>query len=61
MATYFIEAESFENLGGWTIDQQSTDQMGSPYVMAHGLGVPVADARTGIEISEEGTYTHRVP
>ena len=57
MATYFIEAESFENLGGWTIDQQSTDQMGSPYVMAHGLGVPVADARTGIEISEEGTYT----
>ncbi len=57
MAVCFIEAESFENLGGWVIDQQSVDQMGSPYVMAHGLGVPVEDAVTPVEIAEEGTYT----
>ena len=55
MATYFIEAESFQNLGGWIIDQQSIDQMGSPYIMAHGLGVPVADAETTLEV-QAGLY-----
>ena len=54
MATYFLEAEAFENLGGWVIDQQSVEQMGSPYLMAHGLGVPVADACTTFEVAEEG-------
>jgi hypothetical protein len=43
-----IEAESFSDLGGWVVDQQSMDVMGSPYVLAHGLGRPVADARTTI-------------
>ena len=52
----FIEAESFENRGGWVIDQQSMDQMGSPYMMAHGLGVPVENARTQIEVAEKGKY-----
>lgn len=56
MATYFLEAEAFENLGGWVIDQQSVEQMGSPYLMAHGLGVPVADACTTFEVAEEGLY-----
>ncbi len=51
MNQYFIEAESFKKLGGWAIDQQSMDQMGSPYIMAHGLGVPVADAETEIDVS----------
>lgn len=55
MATYFIEAESFERLGGWVIDQQSIDQMGSPYIMAHGLGKPVEDAETTIE-TVQGLY-----
>lgn len=40
----FVEAGSLENLGGWVIDQQSMPQIGSSYVMAHGLGVPVRDA-----------------
>lgn len=57
MKRLFIEAESFKELGGWLIDQQSTPQMGSPYIMAHGLGVPVADATTEIEIPESGEYT----
>ena len=43
--TIFIEAESLENHVGWVIDQQSMDQMGSPYLMAHGLGVPVEESR----------------
>ena len=54
MAALFIEAESFAELGGWVIDQQSIGRMGSPYVMAHGLGVPVADAVTEIRVEEDG-------
>ena len=41
-----IEAESFSNTGGWVVDPQFVEQMGSPYHLAHGLGKPVADAVT---------------
>lgn len=54
--TIFIEAESFADRGGWIIDQQSMDVMGSAFIMAHGLGVPVADARTSIEVPRKGDY-----
>ena len=30
-----IEAESFDQKGGWVVDQQFMDLMGSPYLMAH--------------------------
>jgi hypothetical protein len=53
----WIEAESFHSLGGWVIDQQSMDQMGSAYVMAHGMGVPVADAETVCAVPETGQWT----
>jgi len=36
-----IEAESFKNKGGWVVDPQFVEQMGSPYLLAHGLGKPV--------------------
>ena len=36
--TILVEAECFAELGGWVIDQQAMDVMGSPYLMAHGLG-----------------------
>lgn len=55
-ATLMVETESFADTGGWVIDQQSMDQMGSPYLMAHGLGVPVADAVTRVTLSEAGRY-----
>lgn len=51
-----IEAEDFENFGGWVLDSQFELQMGSPYLLAHGLGRPVADATTTIEIREAGGY-----
>jgi hypothetical protein len=51
-----LEAEQFVDLGGWDLDQQSMDQMGSPYLLAHGLGVPVKDAITKIEFPSAGTY-----
>jgi len=55
-ATVLVEAEGFDSTGGWVIDQQSMDQMGSPYLMAHGLGVPVADAVTRVAVPEAGRY-----
>ena len=55
-ASLWIESESFEEKGGWVLDQQFMDLMGSPYLMAHGLGKPVADAFTDIEVPEDGSY-----
>ncbi len=54
--TLLVETEAFSDLGGWVIDQQSMDQMGSPYVMAHGLGRPVKDATTTVIFAEPGLY-----
>lgn len=51
-----VEAESFDRKGGWVVDQQFMDLMGSPYLMAHGMGVPVEDASTTISFPESGTY-----
>ncbi len=51
-----VEAESFANKGGWVIDQQFMDQMGSPYLLAHGLGIPVEDATTDVIFPKKGTY-----
>ena len=55
-ATVLIEAEGFDKLGGWVVDQQFMDQMGSPIVLAHGLGIPVADATTKVQIPGPGQY-----
>ncbi len=52
----FLEAEQFADFGGWDLDQQSMEQMGSPYLLAHGLGVPVKDAVTTTTFPEAGTY-----
>lgn len=52
----FLEAEGFDEYGGWDLDQQSMDQMGSPYLLAHGLGVPVQDATAKVSFPSAGTY-----
>lgn len=54
--TLLVEAEGFRDRGGWVVDQQSMDQMGSPYLLAHGLGVPVADATTAVQLAGGGEY-----
>ncbi len=51
-----VEAESFAQRGGWVVDPQFMDQMGSPYLLAHGLGRPVADATTTVEFPVTGRY-----
>ena len=52
----FVEAESFAHKGGWVVDQQFMDTMGSPYLLAHGLGKPVADAVTQIDVPSSGEW-----
>ena len=55
VADVLLEAEHFDNYGGWAHDSQFMNQMGSPFLMAHGFGVPVADAETKVNI-EPGRY-----
>ena len=55
-AEIFVEAESFPNRGGWKLDTQFIQQMGSPYLLAHGLGQPVEDAVTTINVVHPGSY-----
>src|SRR6187401_3487936 len=51
-----LEAESFQNAGGWSIDTQFIELMGSPYLLAHGLGQPVKDATTTANFPNTGQY-----
>lgn len=44
------EAEEFDDYGGWTLDSRFDAEMGSPYLLAHGPGVPVADTTTTIDV-----------
>ncbi len=55
-AELFIEAENFSHKGGWVVDNQYMDLMGSSYLMAHGLGKPVEKAFTQVQIPEAGKY-----
>jgi hypothetical protein len=51
-----VEAESFAQRGGWVVDQQFVHSMGSPYLLAHGMGKPVANAQTNVEFPATGVY-----
>jgi hypothetical protein len=54
--TILVEAEGFGELGGWAVDTQSMEQMGSAYLLAHGLGTTVKDAVTTITVPRAGKY-----
>ncbi|HEG43790.1 MAG TPA: FAD-dependent oxidoreductase, partial [Phycisphaerales bacterium] len=54
--TVLVEAEGFDDTGGWVVDQQFMQVMGSPYLLAHGMGEPVADAVTTVTFPSTGTY-----
>ena len=51
-----LEAEAFRNPGGWSLDTQFIELMGSPYLLAHGLGEPVKDATTTAALPSPGKY-----
>ncbi|MBN1846446.1 MAG: FAD-dependent oxidoreductase [Sedimentisphaerales bacterium] len=54
--TVLVEAEAFADYGDWVLDQQFMDQMGSPFLLAHGINAPVADAATTVTFPAAGTY-----
>ena len=56
MNSVFIEAESLKNKGGWIVDTLSMESIRSAYLMAHGMGVPVEDARGTFSLSCDGDY-----
>ena len=55
-SSLLVEAESFTNSGGWVVDQQFVDIVGSPYLLAHGKGTPGADAVTTAQFGAPGAY-----
>jgi hypothetical protein len=52
----WLETERFQNCAGWSNDLQFVDLMGSPYLLAAGLGKPVPDATTVAHIPSGGEY-----
>ena len=52
----WLEAETFRNTGRWSNDPQHVDQMGSPYLLATGVGKPVADAMTTVNVRIADEY-----
>ena len=48
-----VEAATFTQLGGWKLDTQHYQQMGGCYLLAHGVGKPVANARTTVRTMSE--------
>jgi hypothetical protein len=54
--TVFVEAESLASHGGWKLDTSFTNIVGSPYLLAHGLGKPVDDAAGSVRIPSAGEY-----
>ncbi|MBN1669987.1 MAG: FAD-dependent oxidoreductase [Kiritimatiellae bacterium] len=52
----WLEAEQFDELGGWALDSQFVELMGSPYLLANGVGRPVADAVTKAAVPAAGSY-----
>lgn len=51
-----VETEGFQHTGGWVIDPQFVEQMGSPFLLAHGMGSPVSDAVTRIKLPAKGIW-----
>jgi len=52
----WIDAEDFADYGGWTLDTQFVHLIGSGYLIANGVGVPVADATTTLNIPRSDRY-----
>jgi hypothetical protein len=51
-----VEAASFAKPGGWKLDTQHYQQMGGCYLLAHGMGKPVANAKTTVAVPQSGTW-----
>ena len=54
--TLWIDAEDFADYGGWWMDTQFVPEMGSPYLLAAGVGTPVEPAHTAVQLKKGGVY-----
>ncbi|MBN2449644.1 MAG: FAD-dependent oxidoreductase, partial [Lentisphaeria bacterium] len=52
----WVDAEDFAEYGGWVLDTQFVHLMGSAYLLAAGVGTPVSDAGTRLDLPEAGRY-----
>ena len=52
----WIDAEDFADYGGWQLDTQFVHLVGSAYLLAPGVGTPVKDATTTLEVRTPGKY-----
>ncbi|MCC7491702.1 MAG: FAD-dependent oxidoreductase [Fimbriimonadaceae bacterium] len=55
-ANLWVEAEQFADRGGWLVESQFIEQMGSSYLLAQGLSGPAADAVTQVTPPRAGRY-----
>jgi len=55
-AGVLVEAAAFARRGGWKLDTQHVQQMGGCYLLAHGLGRPVENARSSAKLPEAGRW-----
>jgi hypothetical protein len=54
--TVCVPTSAFACKGGWVLDTQFTERVGSPFLLAHGLGTPVLDAYTEVTLPVAGTW-----
>ena len=50
-----VYPQSFD-AGGWGIDVQVMDTVGSPYLIAHGRGIRVVDATARVAVPKDGKW-----
>lgn len=55
-AGILVEASAFTEAGGWKLDTQHYQQMGGCYLLAHGMGRPVSNARTQVTLPKAGKW-----
>lgn len=56
MEKLWIDAPEFDTYGGFVLETQFVREMGQAYLMANGVGVPVAPATAKFTVTEGGYY-----
>lgn len=51
-----IEGAHFSKKGGWSLDTQFHNTLGFSYLLAHGMGKPVPNASTTVQLPASGDY-----
>ena len=54
--SHLVEMAHLANRGGWKLDTQFHNVLGFSYLLAHGMGHPVADAATAVTLPARGRY-----